>query len=88
MRDLYDMQNPFKKHKYACLFHINVPIQHMKAISLHVGTDRSLLPGHDALLIQQIARDLLHALSSVFAGCRLPDILRYFFTLSDHQVSV
>ena len=29
----------------------------------HIGTDRSLLTGHDALLLQQIARDLLHALS-------------------------
>ena len=35
--------------------------------SAHVGykgTDRSLLTGHDALLLQQIARDLLHALSN------------------------
>ena len=29
----------------------------------HIGTDRSLLIGHDALLLQQIAGDLLHALS-------------------------
>ena len=28
----------------------------------HVGTDRSLPTGHDALLLRQIARDLLHAL--------------------------
>ena len=27
----------------------------------HRGTDRSLLTGHDALLLRQIARDLLHA---------------------------
>ena len=29
----------------------------------YIGTDRSLLTGHDALLLQQIARDLLHVLS-------------------------
>ena len=29
----------------------------------HFGTDRSLLTGHDALLLWQIARDLLRALS-------------------------
>ena len=29
----------------------------------YIGTDRSLLTGHDAVLLQQIARDLLHALS-------------------------
>ena len=29
----------------------------------HIGTDRSLLTGHDDLLLQQIARDLLHASS-------------------------
>ena len=28
-----------------------------------VGTDRSLLMGHNALLLRQIARDLLHAIS-------------------------
>ena len=28
----------------------------------HIGTDRSLLTGHNALLSRQIARDLLHAL--------------------------
>ena len=28
----------------------------------HIGTDRSLLTGHNALLLRQIARDLLHAL--------------------------
>ena len=27
----------------------------------HIGTDRSLLMGHDVLLLRQIARDLLHA---------------------------
>ena len=27
----------------------------------HIRTDRSLLMGHDALLLRQIARDLLHA---------------------------
>ena len=27
----------------------------------HIGTDRSLLMGHNALLLRQIARDLLHA---------------------------
>ena len=27
----------------------------------HIGTDRSLLTGHDVLLLRQIARDLLHA---------------------------
>ena len=29
----------------------------------HIGTDRSLLTGHNALLLRQIARDLLYALS-------------------------
>ena len=29
----------------------------------HIGSDRSLLTGHDAPLVQQIVRDLLHALS-------------------------
>ena len=29
----------------------------------YIGTDRSLLTGHDALLLQQLARDLLHSLS-------------------------
>ena len=29
----------------------------------HLGTDKSLLTGHNALLFRQIARDLLHALS-------------------------
>ena len=29
----------------------------------YTGTDRSLLMGHNALLLRQIARDLLHALS-------------------------
>ena len=28
----------------------------------HIGTDRSLLTGHDAILLRQIASDLLHAL--------------------------
>ena len=28
----------------------------------YIGTDRSLLTGHNALLLRQIARDLLHAL--------------------------
>ena len=28
-----------------------------------IGTDRSLLTGHDVLLLKQIARDLLHAVS-------------------------
>ena len=28
----------------------------------HIGTDRSLLTGHNALLLRQIARDLLHTL--------------------------
>ena len=44
----------------ACLNHINVPVL---AHAGHIGTDRSLLTGHNALLLQQIARDLLHALS-------------------------
>ena len=29
----------------------------------YIGTDRSLLRGHNALLLQQVARDPLHALS-------------------------
>ena len=29
----------------------------------YIGTDRSLLRGHDALLLRHIARDLLHTLS-------------------------
>ena len=29
----------------------------------NIGTDRSLLMGHDALLLRHMARDLLHALS-------------------------
>ena len=29
----------------------------------HIGTDRSLLTGYDTLLLRQIARDLVHALS-------------------------
>ena len=29
----------------------------------YIGTDRSLLMGHNALLLLQVARDLLHALS-------------------------
>ena len=32
----------------------------------YIGTDRSLLTGHDALLLRQIARDLLHALSACY----------------------
>ena len=45
--------------------HINVHVQHVLVCRLYtrVGTDRSLLTGHDALLLRQIARDLLHALS-------------------------
>ena len=39
------------------LDYINVPVQRMQAI----GTDRSMLTGHYALLSRQIARDLLHA---------------------------
>ena len=33
------------------------------AHAVYIGTDRSLLTGHDALLLRQIARDLLHTLS-------------------------
>ena len=29
----------------------------------HIGTDRSLLTGHNALLLRRIARDLLHVIS-------------------------
>ena len=29
----------------------------------HIGTDRSLLMGHDALRLQQIAEDIVHAVS-------------------------
>ena len=37
---------------------------HCSSHTGHKGTDRSLLTGHDALLLRQIARDLLHALSN------------------------
>ena len=40
-------------------YHINIPVQHMQA----KRTDGSLLVGYNALLLLQIARDLLHALS-------------------------
>ena len=39
--------------------HIKVPVL---AHAGHIGTDRSLLTGHNPLLLRQIARDLLHAL--------------------------
>ena len=42
----------FESYERPCLAHAG-----------HIGTDRSLLTGHDALLLRQIARDLLHALS-------------------------
>ena len=38
---------------------IFLPYQHpCSALAGHIGTDRSLLTGHDALLLRQIARDL------------------------------
>ena len=43
---------------FVCLNHINVPVQHIRFI----GTDRSLLTGHNTLLLWQIAKDLFHAL--------------------------
>ena len=53
---------PHRKFRFlfVCLNHINVPVL---AHAGHIGTDRSLLTGHDALLLQQIASGLLHALS-------------------------
>ena len=48
-------------YSFVCLYHINVPVQHNYAG--YIGTDRSLLMGHDALLLRHIAMDLLHALS-------------------------
>ena len=42
----------FESYKRPCSAHAG-----------HIGTDRSLLTGHNALLLRQIARDLLHALS-------------------------
>ena len=45
---------------FVCLYHINVPVL---AHAGHIGTDRSLLMGHNALRLRQIVRDLLHALS-------------------------
>ena len=44
--------------KIDWLNHINVPVLTHAG---HIGADRSLLTGHDALLLRQIARDLLHA---------------------------
>ena len=44
---------------FVCLNHINVPVLTHAG---HIETDRSLLTGHNALLLRQIARDLLHAL--------------------------
>ena len=41
----------FESYLRPCLTHAD-----------HIGTDRSLLTGHNALLLRQIARDLLHAL--------------------------
>ena len=40
----------YESYYHPCLTHAG-----------HIGTDRSLLTGHNALLLQQIARDLLHA---------------------------
>ena len=42
----------FESYYRPCLMHAG-----------HIGTDRSLLTGHNALLLRQIARDLLHASS-------------------------
>ena len=44
---------------FVCLNHINVPVLTHAG---HIGTDRSLLTGHNALLLRQTARDLLYAL--------------------------
>ena len=44
-----------------CLF-----VSYSRSCSIHtgyIGTDRSLLAGHNALLLRQIARDPSHALS-------------------------
>ena len=45
---------------FVCLNHINVRAH---AHAGYIGTDRNLLTEHDALLIRQIARNRLHALS-------------------------
>ena len=45
---------------FVCLNHINVPVL---VHAGHVETYRNMLTGHDALLLWQIARDHLHALS-------------------------
>ena len=42
------------------LNHIKVPVLMHAG---HIGTDRSLLTGHNALLLRKIAKDLLDALS-------------------------
>ena len=37
-------------------------LRHCSALADYMGTDRSLLTGHDAPLLRQIVRDLSHAL--------------------------
>ena len=48
---------------FVSLYHINVPVEHMQVTDM--GTNRSLLMGYNAILLQQIhvARDHLHVLS-------------------------
>ena len=43
--------NAIESYKHPCLTHAG-----------YIGTDRSLLTGHNGLLLRQIARDLLYAL--------------------------
>ena len=45
-----------------CLF-VCIILRPCSAQAGYIGTNRSLLTGHNTLLLQQIARDLLHALS-------------------------
>ena len=49
-----------------CLFCFFESYKHpYSAHAGHIGKDRSLLMGHDALIVRQIARVLLHALSHI-----------------------
>ena len=48
------------------MFQVSLFVSYLRPCSAHagcIGTDRSLLTGRDALLLQLIAMDLLHASS-------------------------
>ena len=59
--NIQPLQSGWHWKKLICLFESY--LRPCSAQTVYICTDRSLLTGHDALLLWQIARDLVHALS-------------------------